>query len=89
MLNWINSLDTAAHEALLRSGFSLVRHAYRMRIDLTEAPPSPVWPEGITLKAFDPDRDLEAVAWADRGAFRDHWGWTVRPFEQDLQMFRQ
>jgi mycothiol synthase len=88
MMNWINSLDTAAHEVMMRAGFKLVRHSYRMRIDLTEAPPAPVWPEGITLRMFDPNRDLEAVAWADREAFRDHWGFTERPFEQDLLMFR-
>jgi ribosomal protein S18 acetylase RimI-like enzyme len=73
---------------MLRSGFDLVRRSYRMRIDLTEAPPAPAWPQGITLRAFDPDRDLDAVAWADREAFRDHWGFVERPFEQDLQMFR-
>ena len=88
MTNWINNLDTAGNDVMLRSGFNLMRHSYRMRINLTEAPPAPVWPEGITLRPFDPDRDLEAVAWADREAFRDHWGWTERPFEQDLQMFR-
>jgi len=88
MLNWISSLDTAANEAMLRAGFNLIRHNYRMQIDLTETPPAPVWPAGITLRAFDPDRDLEAVAWADREAFRDHWGFVERPFEQDLQMFR-
>jgi ribosomal protein S18 acetylase RimI-like enzyme len=59
-----------------------------MRIDLTEAPPAPVWPEGITLRPFDPDRDLEAVARADSEAFRDHWGFIERPFDQELQMFR-
>ena len=88
MMNWINSLDTAANKAMLRSGFNLIRHSYRMRIDFTEAPPAPVWPDGITLRPFDPDRDLEAVVWADREAFRDHWGWTERPFEQDMQLFR-
>ncbi len=88
MMNWVNNLDAAGNEVMLRSGFNLIRHSYRMRIDLTEAPPAPVWPEGITLKTFDPDRDLEAVAWADREAFRDHWGWTERPFDQELQMFR-
>jgi mycothiol synthase len=88
MLNWINSLDSAAHEVMVRSGFDLIRHSYRMCIDLAEAPPAPVWPEGITLRAFDPDRDLEAVAWADREAFRDHWGFVERPLEQDMQMFR-
>jgi mycothiol synthase len=88
MMNWISSLDTTAHDVMLRSGFNLIRHSYRMRIDLTEAPPAPVWPDGITLRPFDPDRDLEAVAWADREAFRDHWGFVERPFEQELQMFR-
>lgn len=88
LLNWINSLDTAAHGVMLEAGFDLIRHSYRMRIDMNEAPPAPVWPEGITLRPFDPDRDLEAVAWADREAFRDHWGFVERPFEQDLQMFR-
>jgi mycothiol synthase len=88
MTNWISNLDTTAHDVMLRSGFNLIRHSYRMRIDLTEAPPAPVWPAGITLRPFDPDRDLEAVAWADREAFRDHWGFVERPFEQDLQLFR-
>jgi mycothiol synthase len=88
LLNWISSLDTAANDAMLRAGFKLIRHSYRMRIDLTGAPPAPMWPAGITLRAFDPERDLEAVAWADREAFRDHWGFTERPFAQDVQMFR-
>ncbi len=88
LTDWISSLDLAAHGVMQRSGFNLVRQSYRMRIDLTEAPPGPAWPEGITLRTFDPDRDLEAVAWTDREAFRDHWGFVERPFEQDLQMFR-
>jgi mycothiol synthase len=88
LLNWISNLDTAANEAMLRAGFNLIRHSYRMRIDLAETPPAPMWPEGITLRPFDPDRDLEAVARADSEAFRDHWGFVQRPLEQDLQMFR-
>ena len=88
MINWISSLDLAAHNVMLRSGLTLVRHSYRMRIDLTEAPPAPIWPAGITVRSFDPERDLEAVAWTDREAFRDHWGFVERPFEQDVQILR-
>jgi mycothiol synthase len=88
LLNWVSSLDAAGNDVILRSGFNLIRHSYRMRIDFAEAPPAPVWPDGITLRPFDPDRDLEAVAWADREAFRDHWGFSERPFEQEVQMFR-
>jgi mycothiol synthase len=88
MTSWINSLDTAAHDVMLHAGYSMIRHSYRMRIDFTEAPPAPVWPEDITLREFDPDRDLEAVAWTVREAFRDHWGYIEHPFEQDLQALR-
>ena len=88
LLNWISDLDAAGHEVMLRSCFNLIRHSYRMRIDLVEAPPAPVWPDGITLKAFDPDRDVELVARADSEAFRDHWGFVQRPLDQDVQMFQ-
>jgi mycothiol synthase len=88
LLNWVSNLDTAANRAIQQAGFNLIRHSYRMRIDLAEAPPAPVWPDGITLKTFDPDRDLEAVARADSDAFRDHWGFIERPFDQELQLFR-
>ncbi len=88
ILNWINSADTAAHEVMLRAGFSLVRHSYRMRIDLAEAPPVPAWPPGITLRTYASESDLHQVVYADRESFRDHWGFIERPFEQDLQMIR-
>ncbi len=88
LLNWVSNLDAAANGAMLQAGFNLIRHSYRMCIDFTETPTAPVWPAGITLKPFNPDRDLETVAWADREAFRDHWGFVERPFSQDLQMFR-
>ncbi len=88
LLNWINGIDTAAHGVLVHSGFNLVRHSYRMRIDMTEAPPQPVWPEGIALRPFVPGRDDEAVAWVDREAFRDHWGFVERPLEDEVTMLR-
>ena len=87
-IGWVNQLDTAANDAYLATGFKLVRNSYHMRIELTEAPPAPVWPAGITLRPFDLERDLEAVTWVDREAFRDHWGFVERPFEADVQMLR-
>jgi mycothiol synthase len=88
LLSWVNAADTAAHKAMLRVGFNLIRHSYRMRIDMTEAPPAPVWPEGIILRTYESDGDVETVAFADREAFRDHWGFVERPFEQDVMIFR-
>ncbi len=88
MLNWVNSVDTAAHDVLTHAGFSAVRHSYHMRIDMTGMPIDPVWPAGITLRTCVPGEDVDTVAYADREAFRDHWGYVERPFEQEVQMVR-
>jgi GNAT superfamily N-acetyltransferase len=47
----------------------LIRHIYRMRINLATQPPPPQWPEGIQLRPFDLDRDAEAVYLAEEDAF--------------------
>ncbi len=87
-IGWVNERDTTVNDAYLATGFKLVRHSYHMRIELTEAPPTPVWPDGITLRPFVPGRDDEAVAIVDREAFRDHWGFVERPLEADVQMLQ-
>ena len=32
-----------------------------MHIELEVSPPPPVWPEGIRVRVYDPQRDLEAL----------------------------
>jgi mycothiol synthase len=64
-----------------RSGYKLVRHFFRMEIDLAEQPPEPVWPEGIELRPLDVERDLERVFEADEEAFLDHWGFVRISFD--------
>ena len=83
---WVNSIDAAMNEAYAQAGFSIVRHSYHMRIDLTEAPPAPVWPDGITLRPFVVERDLQAVTETDRDAFRDHWGFVERSLDDEVRM---
>ncbi len=87
-IGWTNDREWVTNTAYVEAGFSLVRNSYHMQIDLNTEPSTPVWPEGITLRAFDPDRDLEAVAWVDREAFRDHWGFVERPFDDDVKVLR-
>ena len=69
-------------------GYQHIRTSYNMRIDMGSPPPTPVWPEGIALKIYDPERDLEAVYRADMEAFRDHFGFVEEPFEQGLERFK-
>jgi mycothiol synthase len=69
-------------------GYRYLRSSYRMMIDLVELPPDPVWPEGIRLRTYNPETDLEAVYRADADCFRDHFGFVEEPYEQGLARFK-
>jgi len=69
-------------------GYGYIRSSYRMRIDLDKPAPEPAWPEGITLRTYNPDTDAEAVYRADTESFRDHFGFVEEPFEEGLQRFK-
>lgn len=85
----LRSPITNGHEAARRSledaGLSLVRHFLRMVIDLNEPPPSPEWPDGITVRSAVMGQDERAVLQAQRDSFQDHWGYVESPFEENLQ----
>ncbi|MDX1990814.1 MAG: GNAT family N-acetyltransferase [bacterium] len=77
-------LHDSAHdaEALFASrGFFTERGSYQMRIEMTEAPPAPVWPEGITVTTLEAFKDDKAVLRAHLDAFQDHRGFVQEPFE--------
>ncbi len=69
-------------------GYQLIRSSYNMLIDMDEAPPAPLWADGITLKIFNPETDIEAVYKANDEAFRDHFGHIDTPFEEGLTRFK-
>ena len=69
-------------------GFTRIRSSYEMRIDMEDAPPVPQWADGITLKLFDPEKDMEAVYLAVVESFRDHFGHVDEPFEEGLARFK-
>jgi mycothiol synthase len=62
-------------------GYELVRHFFRMEIDLEQPTAKPVWPEAVELRHVDVERDLERVFQADEEAFEDHWGFVRIPFD--------
>ena len=68
------SADNAAALTLLANeGYKLERHFLRMQIDKPDSPPSPVWPQGITVRTFRAG-DERAVHAAHGDSFQDHWG---------------
>jgi mycothiol synthase len=75
-----DSLNTAAHRLLERHGFTLVRHFWRMGVELHEAPPAAQWAEGITLRTMEPGME-RAIFDAKEESFQDHWGHMPDVFE--------
>jgi ribosomal protein S18 acetylase RimI-like enzyme len=55
-----------------------------MEIDLAEARPlpEPAWPEGISVRSADLERDARAIHAAEMDFFSDHYGFTPNPFDE-------
>jgi mycothiol synthase len=75
------STDEATGRLLDRRGLRLIRHFYRMRIELEPAAEEPEWPDGVTVRIVSPD-DIPAVYEAHQETFEDHWYHARMPFDK-------
>jgi len=84
-----NGLNEEAGALFTHEGYAPIRNFYRMRIDMTEPPPAPVWPEGVILRTLKTGEeelaDQRAVFEAVEEAFADHWGHVPRTFESWIE----
>jgi mycothiol synthase len=74
--------DEIAKQAHQTAGYEPVRFNWRMEINLTEAPPAPVFPAGIELRPFDKEAHAQLVLDAENEAFSEHWGSHAASFEE-------
>jgi mycothiol synthase len=81
------STDEAARELLMGQGYSVVRHNFRMAVELTAPPPEPAVPAGFTIRPFARDREDRALIRALRDGFRGSWGYEERPFEEEYDLW--
>ena len=86
---WTDHQVTAARALLEGEGFQAVRVFYKMHIALDAPPEPPVWPEGVRLRAYDPDRDSRIVHAAMDAAFADHWDARPIPYDEWMQVHRR
>ncbi len=63
-----------------QAGFTHIRSAWVMEIELDAPPPAPVWSEGIQLRPFTLEM-ARAVYAADDEAFSDSWGYMPISFD--------
>ena len=78
---WTPSAVEAMGAAYQRLGFRPVRHSYRMAIELAEEPQEPSWPEGLSVRVFEPG-DERPVYDAVREAWLDTWEPYEEPYEE-------
>jgi mycothiol synthase len=87
LLNEALGHDAPAQALFRACDYALRRHAWRMEIALEAPPPAPVWPAGIAVRTLVQGQEERAVIAAVRDAFRDHWGYVERPFEEEVAMW--
>jgi len=80
-------VDRTAADFLAARGYAIVRHFWRMGIDLAAPPPPPVWPDGVDVVRLNPQVELRAAFEAIRGVFRDHWGFTDDASDEGFAQF--
>ncbi len=68
-------------------GMELIRHFWRMAIELDSLPPLPEVPQGITIRTFEQQPDALAVYRATDEAFKDHWGHVEQPEAEGFERF--
>ncbi|MGD8753555.1 MAG: GNAT family N-acetyltransferase [Anaerolineales bacterium] len=83
----IDTTVEPAKELFKDMDLKLIRHSFRMLIEMDAMPPEPRWAEGIQVRTYNPEEDAEAVYRADVEAFRDHFGFIEQPFEEDFERF--
>ncbi len=76
------------HRLFQKLGMQVVRHFWRMVIDLDEPPAPADWPAGLRMVTQAELGDLTAVYRATNDAFRDHWGHVEQPEEAGLRRWR-
>lgn len=76
------STNGAAARLLEEAGFERDRVSLLLRVDVDGPPPEPDWPDGVTLRPFDAERDGRALHELISTAMADVEGTTRRSFEE-------
>lgn len=69
-------------------GWEYIRSYYRMETSFDGPPAVPPAPDGIIIRPYDPATEFDAVVHTLLDSFRDHFGFVVRPFEEERESFR-
>jgi mycothiol synthase len=77
--------DVDSRALLEAQGYRAARYFLRMLIELDAHPPAPQFPAHLIVRTFDRSMNLPGLVRAEQEAFRDHWGYVTRDFDQELE----
>lgn len=89
MRSYTDVRETRLLNALDGAGYTPIRHSFQMGITFDGAPDPGAWPEGFDLRVLEADDDPVPVFEAFRDAWRDHFGYMERPYEESLESWRR
>jgi len=69
-------------------GWKHIRSFYRMVTDLDSQPNAPTLPDGIIIRPFDPETEMEEVYRTFVDTFNDHFGFIEQPFEKGFAEYK-
>src|SRR5712692_164015 len=77
----IADVNIVDQQLLAQAGYHRERGQWRMEIEMYEAPPLAVWPEGVSVRPCIPEQDTHAIFETQLDAFAEHRGYTQPSFE--------
>jgi mycothiol synthase len=80
LMGYTSDADIALRDLYESAGYRLVRHSFRMRIQLDEAAPEPEWPEGFTVRTMREGEERRFFE-AHLASFADTWMFNPEPYE--------
>lgn len=69
-------------------GYRYIRSSYQMLIEMDGPVPDAEFPQGVSVRTYNPQTDAQAVYRAQTDSFRDHFGFVEEPWEEGLKRFR-
>jgi mycothiol synthase len=81
VLGFVTEKDAGLRRVYEDFGYQLIRHSYRMEIELTEVATDPEPPESVVVRAMR-EGEEEQIYEVHEQSFEDAWMHTREPFEQ-------
>lgn len=80
LMGFTSDADAALRDLYESAGYGIVRHSFRMRIELEEEVPKPEWPDGYAARTMR-EGEERRVYDAQMASFADTWMFSPEPYD--------